>query len=260
MSMSMILYGGAPALGAPVPTCSQLQKRNLDERAHFIATSPPRVSKPKADGSKPKKTPWEMASGSGMTYSSAHSTVPGASGTSTYTSNKLSDTYLHQTGLGGTSEQRNGLNQEIRESESPEHAAAKQKAGALCDEYVHPGGGKGAHAECKIFNELTNAVTKGTLRGGTVLLSIDWRSQGNGGIEYSGMPCSDCYKMLCHAANECGIDIHICDYKNEPVVMRKTDCDKAGGHRRLAKLVDGRPTGGRMDVPPGVPPRRIFIA
>lgn len=44
----------------------------------------------------------------------------------------------------------------------------------------------------------------------------------------------------------------ICGFMKEPVEMRKSDCGSSGGLRRLAKQVDGRPTGGRMDPPPDV--------
>ncbi|UXH80655.1 hypothetical protein [Roseateles amylovorans] len=256
MNTSMMVYAGnvADGLGKPLD-CSALQQRNLEERKKFVTNSPKRVrTKLDASGNPTgPKPPWEMAAGTGMTYSSAYSTIPGASGVRTFSSNKLSDTYIDKTARGGTAAQRRGLNKAIREDTSSTHAAAKKKAGALCNEYVHPGGGKGAHAECKIFNQLSNMMKSGAkLQGGSVLLNIDWRSNGSGGPQYSGMPCPDCYAMLCNAANQCDIQILICNFMNQPVALHKADCNRQGGYRRLAKMVDGRATNGRMDPPPDI--------
>jgi hypothetical protein len=108
------------------------------------------------------------------------------------------------------------------------------KESALCEPgYKHapPAGDcPGAHAEAKIFNELSE-MAKGQLKGGSVTLKIDWRyslpSQ-PGKTFKSGMPCRHCYRMLCHAATVCKIDIYICDHENKPQKLGD-ECSKKGG-------------------------------
>ncbi|RON13135.1 hypothetical protein BK662_24355 [Pseudomonas frederiksbergensis] len=188
-----------------------------------------------------------------MTYSTGYyRTEPDASGiTQTYSSNKTADKYINGAGLGGTGAQRVGLNETIRNSPPDQHTDAKRKAGTLCNfRRVHLGGGYGGHAECKIFNDLTNHV-KGALRDGSVLLSIDWRPENRqtGATEYHGTPCSTCYDMLCEAANECNIEIWICDHQNKPQPMSKSDCKKPDGYPKLVKLINGHAKGGRLKAP-----------
>jgi len=245
--------GGAQA-DDKIPDCKDLEGRNLGERERFIKKMKLDRRKAKKAGRKfpeKKRRALELAEGSGMTYSSAVSTVPGAAGVATQCSSGLANKYVTTGGRGGTGAQKVGLCEAIRNSPPGEHAEAKREAGALCDfSHVHPGGGFGGHAECKIFNDLTNKVA-GTLRGGSVLLNIDWRpaNRKTGATEYSGMPCTTCYEMLCHAANECAIDILICDHEGRPQPMSKSDCKKLDGYKRLTKLIDGRSNGRRLKAP-----------
>lgn len=237
-----------------VPDCQDLEKKNLDERKNFIKKMKGERSRAqKADRKFPenKSRALALAEGTGMTYSSAMSTIPNAGGVATQSSSGLANKYITTGGKGGTGAQKVGLNEETRNSSSNQHTKAKRNAGTLCNfRRVHPGGGYGAHAECKIFNDLTNKV-KGELRGGSVLLSIDWRPKNRetGATEFHGTPCSTCYEMLCEAANECDIEILICDHQNKAQPMSRSDCKKPDGYRKLVKLINGRAKGGRLKAP-----------
>jgi hypothetical protein len=246
--------GGTTADGE-IPDCKGLEKKNIEEREKFVKKMKAERRAAKKAGRKfpaNKRRALGLAEGSGMTYSSALSGVPNAGGVSTHCSSGLANKYITTSGPGGTGAQKVGLNDKVRNSPPSKHKKAKRKAGSLCEHSrIHPGGGYGGHAECKIFNDLTNQVA-GTLRGGSVLLNIDWRpaNRKTGATEYSGMPCSTCYDMLCHAANECAIDIIICDHQGNAQKMSKTDCKKLDGYQKLTKLIDGRAKGGRLK-PPG---------
>jgi len=245
--------GGAAADGK-VPDCKDLEKKNLDERENFIKKMKNERSRAEKAGRKfpdNKTRALALAEGTGMTYSSAVSAIPNAACVSTQCSSGLANKYITTGGKGGTGAQKVGLNEEIRNSPPDQNAAAKRKAGTLCNfRRVHPGGGYGGHAECKIFNDLTNKVA-GTLRGGSVLLNIDWRpaNRQTGATEYHGTPCPTCYDMLCEAANECEIEILICDHQNKPQPMSKSDCKKPDGYTKLVKLINGRAKGGRLKAP-----------
>jgi len=237
-----------------IPDCKGLEKKNLEEREKFVKKMKAErraASRAKRKFPANKRRALGLAEGSGMTYSSALSDVPNARGVSTHSSSGLANKYITSSGPGGTGAQKVGLNEKIRNSPPSKHKKAKRKAGSLCEfSRIHPGGGYGGHAECKIFNDLTNQVA-GTLRGGSVLLNIDWRpaNRKTGATEYHGTPCPSCYEMLCHAANECKIKILICDHKNERQAMSKTDCKKPDGYKKLIKLINGRSRGGQAKIP-----------
>jgi hypothetical protein len=180
-----------------------------------------------------------------MTVASVKSTVPGAQGTVTTASDGTANAIIpNQQCGGGTSQQKQGLNKKTRASKAKRHEAKKKKAGVLCDNsHVHPGGGKGAHSETKGVNCLTNMG--GAMRGGSMTFNINWRSRNLKQGEESGMPCEDCYAMMCHAATECDIKIFICDKDNKPQELSKEDCKKPNGYRNLCQRVDGNPTPGR---------------
>jgi hypothetical protein len=231
----------AVAPGGPPPSCADLDKKNKEERQ--------KVSDDLKDGSdlsKEEQTTLNKAESTGMTVSSAHSTVPGAEGLFTGCSSGHAQT-CNPNGMvgGGTSEQKCGLNAETRASSDPKHDDAKDKAGVLCDKsHVHPGGGKGAHAEAKIVNHMSN-IPGGAMKGGSLTVSIDWRFKTKAGPKQSGMPCSACYAMLCKAASECDIQIFICDKDNNPQPLSKENCADEDGYDNLCQRVDGNATPGR---------------
>lgn len=232
-----------PKQGAVKPPtkqdCEELEKKNTKARADVIKKLEKKKKKTKADKAALKK-----AKRKGMAISSANSTVPGAAGTSTASSSGVANSQIAQNADGGSSAQRQGMNKKQRKSKDKKLDKKKKEAGILCGQsHVHPGGGKGAHAEAKIFNTMSSK--KGTsMTGGSVLLNIDWRSSTFEQGEVSGMPCQDCYAMLCKAARECDIKIFICDHKNEPQEMTK-DCDKPGAYDDLCERIDDNPTPGR---------------
>ena len=114
------------------------------------------------------------------------------------------------------------------------------------ESHVHPGGGAGGHAEAKIMNHMSG-IPGSAMRGGSMLFNIDWRFKSPSGTpKQSGMPCTHCHKMMCHAAAECDIQIFICDKKGEPQQLTKDDCDGTPEAReRLSMKIDGNPTPGR---------------
>lgn len=195
-----------------------------------------------------EKSTLDKARGAGMTFSSASSQLPGASGSFSGCSSGLAREQIPGTAVeGGPSAVKGGLNKAIRMSHDEEHEHAKEAAGVLCDKsHVHPGGGLGAHAEPKIVNHLTELVGADNMRGGSLLFNIDWRSKKHG---RSGMPCEHCFKMLCHAAKECDIRIFICSHDNKPVELSKDDCESDHAYRNLCEHVDGKATPGRKLKP-----------
>ena len=221
--------------------CEELDEKNKEERKKFIDKK--EKKKKKKGLNQEEQTALDKAKRGGMTFSSA-AVSPGG-GMSTQCSSGLVNSQITNAGPGGTSDQKQGLNKKTRKSKAKRHEAKKKKAGVLCNgDYVHPGGGKGAHGEAKIVNNMTNEVG-GAMRGSTVVMNIDWRRNVEGGVSQSGMPCEDCYAMLCHAARECDIKIVLCNAKNEPTELSKENCDDDDGYRDLTKRVDGGSRPGR---------------
>jgi hypothetical protein len=229
---------GQPAPPAD-PDCVELDNNNIKARQEIIDTLGKKKKKTKAD-----KRALKKAKGKGMTVASVKSTVPGAQGTMTTSSDGTANAIIpNQQCGGGTSQQKQGLNKKTRESKAKRHDKKKAKAGVLCDNaYVHPGGGKGAHSETKAVNCLTNMGS--AMRGGSMTFKINWRSRTLDQGDESGMPCPDCYAMMCHAAIECGIKIFICSKDNQKEELSKEDCKKKSGYRNLSQRVDGNPTPG----------------
>ena len=228
--------------------CEKLKIRNEGERQRTIDVIEKRKQRQHGQLSERLQKTLDKAKGAGMTFSSALSSIPGAGGTfCASSSGPAQECNPSGLGEGGTSEQKVGCNKETRASDAPKHDAAKEKAGILCDKsHVHPGGGKGGHAEPKIFNELTNKAGAATMRGGTVVLNIDWRfKQPDGLADQSGMPCPTCYAMLCKAAKECDIVILICAEDEEPTPISKDDCASDESYKALCTRVDGAPKPGR---------------
>jgi hypothetical protein len=230
--------------GVATPTpqqCKELDQKNDNARKSIVRRLERKENKTEADRAALKK-----ARGKGMAISSATSQVPGAGGTFTASSSGVANAQIPNGRVdGGTADQRQGQNKKTRESTAKRHEAKKKRAGVLCDQsHVHPGGGKGAHAECKIVNSMSNK--KGaSMRGGSLLLNVDWRSSTFKQGKRSGMPCESCYAMLCHAAKECKIKVYICGPKNKPQELSKDDCDSDDGYRKLCKKVDGQSSPGR---------------
>jgi hypothetical protein len=224
--------------------CKQLDDANKEERKKFVDKMEDKQAKQGLN--QDESAALDKAKRGGMTYSSASSTCGEGAETMTQSSSGLANAQITNGGEGGTSAQKMGLNKDIRESDAEEHDEAKEEAGVLCDKsYVHPGGGKGAHAEPKIINNLTNSGGAG-MSGCGMVLNIDWRRNlPGGGVQQSGMPCASCYKMLCHAAKECEIDITLCGKNNEPVKFDKNGCDSDEGYENLCMDVDGGPAPGR---------------
>jgi hypothetical protein len=237
-TMTASVAGVAPP-GVTKDECKELGKKNKKERDKIV-----KKLEKKSKLSQEEQTTLDKARGTGMTVSSGTSQVPGATGTFSASSSGCAQAQ-NPSGLvsGGTSEQKCGLNKKTRASEAKRHEKKKEKAGVLCDNsYVHPGGGKGAHAEPKIINQMG---ATSPMRGGSLLLNIDWRFKRDGQPQNSGMPCKDCYAMLCHAATECDIQIFICDKDNKPQPLSKEDCADEDGYENLSARVDGNPIPGR---------------
>ncbi|WP_374643858.1 DUF4150 domain-containing protein [Tabrizicola sp.] len=82
----------------------------------------------------------------------------------------------------------------------------------ICEACTQPIGGLQAHAELNILNDIGRRFGNGP--GGTVVLSINWRS---GGSQMPPEPCTNCQnsiKCMCEAG--C-IAIYICDENDQPV-------------------------------------------
>ena len=222
--------------------CKKLDDKNKKERQTVVDELKSESSLNKAE-----QATLDKAGGTGMTVSSATSTVPGAEGTFSACSSGCAQAQ-NPNGLvgGGTGPQKMGCNADTRASNDPKHDAAKEQAGVLCDKsHVHPGGGPGAHAEPKIVNQMCQDFPASPMRGGSMLFNIDWRFKRDNEPQQSGMPCGHCYKMMCHAATECEIQIFICDKDGKPQPLSKDDCKSKNGYKDLSKRVDGKYPPGR---------------
>ncbi|GJH21754.1 hypothetical protein CBA19CS22_34450 [Caballeronia novacaledonica] len=226
----------------PDPTCEDLKKKNTEQRDQVARNLRAREDELNQE----ERLTLEKAEGTRMTFSSIFSTIPGAGGTMTACSSGCAQACSpNELQVGGTSEMKMGLKKDIRESTDPAYDDAKDKAGVLCDSsYVHPGGGKGAHAEPKLLNQLSNDSPDSPMRGGKILLSIDWRFNKGGKQDSSGMPCQSCYKMLCHAAKKCDIKVFICDKDGNEQPFPE-DCENPTSYSDLSTRVDGYPQPGR---------------
>lgn len=233
---------GGSGAGFADAECGKLGKKNETEREKVTEEL-----EDKSSLNKQEQATLDKAQGTGMTISSANSQVPGAQGTISASSSGCAQA-CNPNGLasGGTGPQKVGCNKKVRASNDPKHDEAKKNAGVLCDKsHVHPGGGAGAHAEAKIINELS---ADSAMRGGSMLFNIDWRfkNRTTGKPMQSGMPCTHCHAMMCHAAKECDIKIFICDKDGKPQQLTEEDCDGSPeAHEGLSMKIDGNLTPGR---------------
>jgi len=240
-SVASTVSNAAVAPGITAKECAKLDKKNEKEREKVVDELENQDSL-----NQQEQATLEKAEGTGMTISSATSQVPGAQGTFSASSSGCAQA-SNPNGLvsGGTSEQKMGCSSDVRNSNAAKHDKAKEQAGVLCDKsYVHPGGGKGAHAEAKIANHMSE-IPGSAMQGGSMLLNIDWRFKRKSGPKQSGMPCGSCYAMLCHAQKECNIQIFICDKDNNPQPLSNGDCEEEDAYEDLCMRVDGNPVPGR---------------
>ncbi|CAL8481171.1 hypothetical protein [Caballeronia sp. S22] len=223
----------------PDPTCEDLKKKNIEQRDKVVRN----LSAREDELNKEERLTLEKAEGTRMTFSSIFSTVPGAGGVMTACSSGCAQACSpNSLQSGGPPEVKKGLRKKIRQSKAKRHDKAKKEAGVLCGKsYVHPGGGKGAHAEPKLINKMSQ---KSPMQGGKILLSIDWRFNKDGKADSSGMPCPSCYAMLCHAASKCGIEVFICDKYGVEQPFPK-DCENPTSYGKLSRRIDGNPQPGR---------------
>jgi hypothetical protein len=235
-----VSVAGVAPPGITQNACEELEKKNEEERQNVVDTLEDESSL-----NQQEQATLDKAAGTGMTISSALSQVPGAEGIFSASSSGCAQA-CNPDGLveGGTSEQKMGSNAETR-NDAKKREAARDKAGVLCDKtHQHPGGGKGAHAEAKICNHMSG-LPESPMRGGSLLLSIDWRFKRKSGPKRSGMPCESCHAMLCHAQKECDIQIFICDKNNNPQPLSTGDCEDEDSYSDLCQRIDGNPTAGR---------------
>ena len=236
---------GSMSIEIPVlANCEELGEKNDQNRQNVADNLTDKKSESglnKGEGATLRK-----ADTGGMTFSSASSQIPGAPGTFSATSSGPAQSlYPDDMVSGGNSEMKMGLNRAKRDSDDPQFTQAKKDAGVLCDEYVHPGGGKGGHAEPKIINEMTQQFGAEKMTGGSMLLNINWKFMREGAVQTSGMPCADCYALLCHASQKCDIRIYICDKDGNAQPLSNDDCNDEDGYENLCQRVDGNARPGR---------------
>ena len=245
--------GISTKVGAPEkPTskdCEKLDEINDEARKEI-------VDKMGEEETKKAAAIADKADGTGMTVASVRSTVPGARGVMTTSSDGTANAAIPNQNCGATgadedtkkklSKQMKGLKREKRVSKQERYDKQKEEAGVLCDgSHVHPGGGKGAHSEAKAINCLTNMGS--AMSGGSLTFNINWKSSTLERGDTSGMPCPDCYAMLCHAVTVCKIKVYICDHKDpsKPQPLSDKDCKDDDGYKNLSTRVDGHSTPGR---------------
>ena len=176
---------GSPGKPPPDPKCEKLDEKNKEERKKVEDSL-----KSEDSLNQREQETLDKAESTGMTVSSAESSVPGAEGVFSGCSSGGAQEY-NPAGLveGGTSEQKLGANAETR-NDPDKLGEAKEKAGVMCDKsHVHPGGGAGAHAEAKIMNHMSG-MPGSAMQGGSMLFSIDWRFKREGGNSSRGCRAS----------------------------------------------------------------------
>lgn len=229
---------GDAAPPSPDNECVQMEGDNARAREEFAPRAEEKL-KGKDSMSKQEADDWESALSNsaegGMTVSSARSTVPSGSASAWMgSSSGVFNTEMPCCNATTTTPAQ-GVG-------TPSGATPAPDSGVLCDQsYFHKKFiGCGYHAEAKIFNSMSNAAT-GPLKGGQVKLKIDWKRRlsrkGKTGTGTSGMPCHNCYRMLCHAADVCKIEILICDSTNQPQPLG--DCKEPGAYDKLKQRVNG---------------------
>src|SRR5262245_19778176 len=129
----------SPAMDV-LANCEELGRKNDQNRENVSDNLTDKKSE--VGLNKGETTKLSKAQNGGMTFSSASSQMPGAPGTFSATSSGPAQALFPDDMVsGGTSEMKQGLNKTIRASDDSKYAASKDKAGVLCDKYVHPGGG-----------------------------------------------------------------------------------------------------------------------
>jgi hypothetical protein len=217
-SAAMTMSVAAAKAGFIKTDCEELHKKNVDQREKVGQSVQRELDKGGLTRSKRKKLNklLKLVRDGGMTFSSAAVNLPIGGGKA----------------IGGIASGASSAKARERSKnalvEGGDGDAKTGGKGILCGspKYRHPEGGAGGHAEAKIFNQVSEMASKakGALSGGRVLFNVNWRyAQPDGGIYESGMPCRNCYRMMCHASKKCGIEIMLCDSNNEPV---KFDPDK----------------------------------
>jgi hypothetical protein len=207
---------GSPAPEGADPVCVELDRRNQENRQRVVDGL---REKPESEAN---TTALRKARTSGMAFASAkvgRSTISASSSAAAKSvAPSLSD--------GGSSAQKGGTSQRQRKRKSDKAKKERKDAKTLCGGFNHPGGGAGAHAEAKVFNQLSNRPG-GLSPGTSVVIKVDWRYSYNGRTYLSGMPCRHCFKMMCHAVKECEIELHVCDANGKlQKFTDDEDCDR----------------------------------
>lgn len=126
-------------------------------------------------------------------------------------------------------------------AEGGSDAIRQGKETPLCPEskYVHPpppewAMQKSGHAEARLMAGIRSAPPS------KITFNIDW-IPGQGG--QSKMPCEDCHKMLCAAANDCKHDIWLCGKDGN---KHKLDCPSEkkkprDAYESMKEAIDGAP-------------------
>jgi hypothetical protein len=217
---------GNPAPEGADPVCVELDSRNQENRQRVVDGL---RKKPESEAN---TIALRKARTSGMAFASAkvgRSTVSASSSAAAKSAvPSLSD--------GGNSAQKGGTSQKQRKRKSNKAKQERKDAQTLCGGFNHPGGGAGAHAEAKIFNQLSNRPG-GLSRGTSVVLKVDWRYSYNGQTHLSGMPCRHCFNMMCHAVKVCRIELYVCDADgNQQKFTSEGDCDEESDDPRQDPL------------------------
>jgi len=163
------------------PDCKELNKRNADQRG--------KLGKDKAESIK-------SAFGKSGATTVAHGSLNGGPPIGA-ASRLLPSRYKHLA---------QGLWAE--KSKAKRRKMRKSRRSNVCPEapyrYSKAARPHQSHCESKILETLFSGSPKPS---GSLLLNINWQSSNN---PNSKDPCAACEKLLCHAQNNCGIDILLC--------------------------------------------------
>ncbi len=235
MSTAVGAKGGSPAPPPPDPECEQLKKANEAARAKATKEMEKASDDDLSPSAKASLTEaLEKAKKGGMTFSSAKISINTGNGRSmrrTMTASSSGKAAEKHGGLAGNAESQSGMR-------------AGNEA-VMCEppKYKHESSnGYGSHAEAKIANEITELAKSrgGVAPGGKMLLNIDWRYdlKSTKSTHQSGMPCRHCFKLLCHAASNCGIEVMICDKDGQPQPLKDFCKRPKTSYRKFDKKID----------------------
>jgi Domain of unknown function (DUF4150) len=188
---------GTPAKPPPNPECEKLDQENQDRRNEL------------ADKTEDKTLVGENGDGKGTTVASSKFSPTGGGSTtitSAHNNHKAYEFCKKSLAKGGNKKDRKAGKSNLCPEAKYKHARPRMQ--------------KSGHSEARMFDQLGG---KGILGPGRITFNIDWRPK-DPDAPNSSMPCPDCHKMMCAAAEHCELKIFLCDNDNQKKQLTSKHC------------------------------------